>query len=107
MLSKLDGQCSSVSSMTDLQGTCNLSLTMLPILGCSKVPRGVLTENSVSRMQLKLIQVIQRAADNNLPLSFCKGGKLTTAEAVTAHSFDVDDLRFPCHGRWWGYCSLG
>ena len=95
MLSKRDGQWTNFSSVTDLEGTCNVHLTMPPVLGGSEVPRGVLTENSVSRMRLSLIQVIQRAADNDLPLSFWKGGKLKTAEAVAAHSVDVDDLRFP------------
>ena len=95
MRSRLDGQCKNVPSVTDLEGTRNLYLTMPPVLGGSKVPKGVLTENSVSRMRLNLIQVIQKAADNNLPLSLRKGGKLKTAEAVTAHSVDVDDLRFP------------
>ena len=46
-------------------------------------------------LRLNLIQLIQRASDDNLPLSFWKGGKAKTAEAVMAQSVDVDDLRFP------------
>ena len=51
MLSRLDGQCKKVSFVTDLEGTCNQYLTMPPVLAGSKVPRGMLTESSVSRMR--------------------------------------------------------
>ena len=95
MLRRQDGQCKNVPSVSDLEGTCNLCLTMPLVLVGSKVPRGVLTENSVRRMRLNLIRVIQRAVDDNLPLFFWKGGKLKTTEAAVAHSVDVDDVRFP------------